>query len=102
TKPAEALASARKKLLASARKNGKIDGITTFWEDDVELTADIARELGLPYHTKAAASAARSKYETQQVLDFTGVPAARRDVVSNLTAAREGGERAAMLEKFSD
>jgi carnosine synthase len=102
SKPAEALAEARKKLLASARKNGKIDGIATFWEDDVELTADLARELGLPYHTKAAASAARSKFETQQVLEQSGVPAARRDVVPNLSAARDENERAAMFEKFRD
>ncbi|MDE2509883.1 MAG: ATP-grasp domain-containing protein, partial [Elusimicrobia bacterium] len=100
TKPDEALAIARKKLLASARKNGKIDGITTFWEDDVELTADIARELGLPYHTKDAASTARSKFETQEVLDKAGVAAARRAVVGNLSTAEDQGERAAMLERF--
>ena len=100
TKPAEALSSARKKLLASARKNGKIDGITTFWEDDVELTADIARELGLPYHTKSAASTARSKFETQEVLDLKGVPAARRVVVGNLSNAEDQSEHAAALERF--
>ncbi len=100
TKPAEALAGARKKLLASARKNGKIDGITTFWEDDVELTADIAKELDLPYHTKSAASTARSKFETQQVLDMKNGPAARRAVVGNLTTAQDHSEHAAMLARF--
>ena len=100
TKPDEALAIARKKLLASARKNGKIDGITTFWEDDVELTADIAKELGLPYHTKSAASTARSKFETQQVLDMKNVPAARRAVVGNLSHAEDQNEHAAMLARF--
>ena len=100
SKPAEALAGARKKLLASARKNGKIDGITTFWEDDVELTADIARELGLPYHASAAASAARSKFQTQEVLERAGVPAARRAVVGNLSSAEDEGEHAAMLGRF--
>ncbi|NNN05649.1 MAG: hypothetical protein HKL90_07090, partial [Elusimicrobia bacterium] len=99
-KPAEALALARKKLLASARKNGKIDGITTFWEDDVELTAGIARELRLPYHSAAAARDARSKFRTQEVLDAAGVPAARRAVVGNLSSAEDPGERAAMLERF--
>ena len=100
TKPKEALAIARKKLLASARKNGKIDGITTFWEDDVELTADIARKIHLPYHTKDAATTARSKFETQQVLDLKGVPAARRAVVGNLSHAEDQGEHAAMLARF--
>jgi carnosine synthase len=100
TKPAEALAEARKKLLASARKNGKIDGITTFWEDDVELTADIARELGLPYHTQAAATTARSKFQTQEVLDAAGVPAARRAVVGNLSTADDHAEHVAMLQRF--
>jgi len=100
SKPAEALAGARKKLLASARKNGKIDGITTFWEDDVELTADMARELGLPYHTKDAASTARSKFSTQEVLDLKGVPAARRAVVGNLSLAEDQGEHAALLQRF--
>jgi|GEM_PF-7032212 len=100
TKPAEALAEARKKLLASVRKNGKIDGITTFWEDDVELTADVARELGLPYHTQAAATTARSKFQTQEVLDAAGVPAARRAVVGNLTTAEDQGEHVAMLARF--
>jgi carnosine synthase len=100
TKPAEALAQARKKLLASARKNGKIDGITTFWEDDVELTADIARALNLPYHTKDAAVSARSKFQTQEVLDAAGVPAARRAVVGNLSHAEDQGEHAAMLARF--
>ena len=100
SKPAEALAQARKKLLASARKNGKIDGITTFWEDDVELTADIARELGLPYHSQAAAHDARSKFLTQEVLDAAGVPAARRAVVGNLSTAEDHAERAAMLQRF--
>jgi carnosine synthase len=100
TKPSEALAAARKKLLASARKNGKIDGITTFWEDDVELTADIAKELGLPYHTKSAASTARSKFETQQVLDLKNVPAARRAVIGNLSHAEDQAEHAAMLARF--
>jgi carnosine synthase len=100
TKPDEALALARKKLQASIRKNGKIDGITTFWEDDVELTADVARELGLPYHTKDAASTARSKFQTQEVLDKKNVPAARRAVVGNLSTAEDQAERVAMMDRF--
>lgn len=82
----DAYAQARKKLQAWIRKNGPPDGITTFWEDDVVLAADLAAATGLPYHTSKAARSARSKFQTQEDLDAAGVEAARRAVVKNLTS----------------
>ncbi len=81
-KPKEALASAKKKLQKSIRKNGKIEGMTTFWEDDVPLTADLAKELGLPYHTQDAAKSVRSKAVTRAVMEKAGLPTPRNRKVS--------------------
>lgn len=100
TKPAEALTIARKKLLRSARKNGKLDGITTFWEDDVVLTADLAKQLGLPYHSPDASRTARSKFETQATLALKGVPAARQQRLENLSTAKDAQAREAMVSSF--
>lgn len=102
TKPAEALTIARKKLQRSARKNGKLDGITTFWEDDVVLTADVAKVLGLPYHSPDASRTARSKFETQAVLATKGVPAARQRTVDNLSTVANDKEREAMIAAFRE
>ena len=70
----EALAALREKLRDSARKNGKIEGIATFWEDDVPLTADVAKMLDLPYHSPEGARAARSKFVTRQIMKAKGLP----------------------------
>ncbi|MBI2789270.1 MAG: ATP-grasp domain-containing protein [Elusimicrobia bacterium] len=102
TKPAEALTIARKKLQRSIRKNGKLDGITTFWEDDVVLTADVAKALGLPYHSPDASRTARSKFETQAVLAAKGVPAARQQTLQNLSTAANDKEREAMVAAFRE
>lgn len=99
-KPAEALALAREKLRRSARKNGKIDGIRSFWEDDIVLTADLAAELGLAYHSPQAARSARSKFETQEVLARAGVPAARRTIVKNLSTVADVRSREALVASF--
>jgi carnosine synthase len=68
-----ALGAARKKLNRSARWRGTYDGITTFWEDDVVLTARLARELGLAYHSVASAEIARSKFLTRQATMDAGI-----------------------------
>ncbi len=100
SKPEEALVKARKKLLASARKNGKLDGLTTFWEDDVPLAAGLAEALGLPYHTRAAARSVRSKALTRDVLEKAGVPTPRHRRVTNLNMAKDSAERARLMEEF--
>jgi biotin carboxylase len=98
---ADALAQAKKKLAAAIRKTGPPDGITTFWEDDVVLTADVAKYLGLPYHTTNAARTARNKFETQEELDRQGVAAARRVMLKNLMSypATEHGAALAEFKK---
>lgn len=100
TKVKEARDSIRKKLLRSARKNGKLDGLTTFWEDDVELTALIADDMKLPYHSAEASRTARSKFATQEVLAKKGVAAARQQRIGNLSTAANDKDRDAMLAAF--
>ena len=100
SKPEAALAKARRKLLASARKNGKLDGLTTFWEDDVPLAAGLAEALGVPYHTRAAAQAVRSKARTRDVLEKAGVPTPRHRLVTNLNTAKDAATRGRLLEEF--
>ncbi|MBI4349296.1 MAG: ATP-grasp domain-containing protein, partial [Elusimicrobia bacterium] len=81
--PKTALAAARKKLLKSARKNGKLDGITTFWEDDLMLTSDLAKELGLPFHSKTAAEAARNKFMLRAMMQRAGLPSPRFAILAS-------------------
>ncbi len=100
TNVAEARDGIRKKLLASARKNGKLDGLTTFWEDDVELTALIAQDLELPYHTPDAARIARSKFGTQKKLKEKSVVAVRHEVVKNFFTVPDGEGREALTKDF--
>lgn len=96
----EARDAIRKKLLASARKNGKLDGITTFWEDNVELTAIVANDLNLPYHSRQSAVDSRSKFQTQKILKSQGKRAARHEILGNLSKAGTPGERDRMLAQF--
>ncbi|MEQ1917763.1 MAG: ATP-grasp domain-containing protein, partial [Elusimicrobiota bacterium] len=100
TKVKEARDVIRKKLLRSARKNGKLDGLTTFWEDDVELTALLSEDLKLPYHSHKAATSSRSKFETQSVLKSAGKRAARHEILYNLSKANSASTRAEMIARF--
>jgi carnosine synthase len=98
--PEAARAKTLKKILASVRKDGPVDGVTSFWEDDVPLTAELAEGLGLPYHTRPAAAAVRSKARTRDVLETAGLPTPRHRRVRNLNSAKDPAERAALLEDF--
>lgn len=100
TKVPEARAAISKKLLRSARKNGKLDGITTFWEDDVELTALISRDMKLPYHTPEASRTARSKFQTQVKLKAEDVVYARHEILLNLSKAGTPEGRVKAIEAF--
>lgn len=100
TKAAEARKGILKKLQRSARKNGKLDGVTTFWEDDVELTALLAQDLGLPYHTPNAARTARSKFDTQKTLKAKDVVYARHEILFNLSKFADPAAHAKALETF--
>ncbi len=99
SKPKEALAAAQKKLQRSIKRNGKIDGMTTFWEDDVPLAADLAKALGLPYHTQAAAKSVRSKAETRAVMAKAGLPTPRNRKVPSLSAV---ADKAAAEKSFAE
>ncbi|MDE2489926.1 MAG: ATP-grasp domain-containing protein, partial [Elusimicrobia bacterium] len=100
SKPAEARARALRKLRASVRKDGRIDGVTSFWEDDVPLAADLAADLGLPYHSPDAAAAVRSKARTRDVLEAAGLPTPRHRRVRNLNSARDPAEREEIMKDF--
>lgn len=73
THPQEGVRDALAKLKASISENGKLDGITTYWEDDITETAKLAQALGLPFHPVEVAEIARSKHRTIEVLRGKGV-----------------------------
>lgn len=65
------------RAVAELEKRGlkdSLDGITTFWEDDIPLTARLAKELGLRYISPKAAAAARNKLATDALLEKAGLP----------------------------
>ena len=51
-----------------------LDGVVTFWEEDVPTTARLAERLALPGNDAAAATNARSKYRMRCALRRAGVP----------------------------
>lgn len=53
---------------------GPIDGITTFWEDDIVLTAQLARDLNLPFYNVESARTTRSKAKTRKILKAAALP----------------------------
>jgi carnosine synthase len=72
--PAVAVPQAIEKLDAYIKEHGAFDGIITFWEDEVPITAALAEHLRLPYHSVAAVTAARSKGNTRQAMKDAGLP----------------------------
>ena len=73
------------------KRLGKLDGITTYWEDDVFETARIAERLGLRYHPVSAVAMARSKHLTRRGLanaglktPFSRIIASRADLIAAL------------------
>ena len=61
----------------------KLDGVVTFWEEDVPTCALIASRLGLPGNSPAAALNARSKYKMRRALERGGVTVPRYARVRN-------------------
>ena len=51
-----------------------LDGVVTFWEEDVPTCAHIAAHLGLPGNSPTAAMNARSKFQMREALQSAGVP----------------------------
>jgi biotin carboxylase len=61
-------------LAENLHRQEHLDGVVTFWEEDVPTTALIASRLGLPGNSLTAAFNARSKYRMRQALARAGVP----------------------------
>ena len=54
-------------------KANPVDGVVTFWEDDVPLAAAICEKFKLPGNSREAALNARNKVRTRQALDAAGL-----------------------------
>ncbi len=63
-------------------------GVITFWEDDVEFTAEIAARLHLIGNSEATAKIARNKYLMRATLRAAGVPVPRAEMVETLNQAK--------------
>ncbi|MBI3297102.1 MAG: ATP-grasp domain-containing protein [Elusimicrobia bacterium] len=64
-------------LEALEAKARKFDGITSFWEDDIPLTAELGEKLGLKFLPLDGAKAARNKRRTREVMAAAGLPTPR-------------------------
>lgn len=65
-------------------KTHAIDGVLTFWEDDVLLTSKIAEKLGLPGIPWSAAYKARNKFEFRNFCRNHNLPAPRHQLVTSV------------------
>ena len=66
-----------------------IDGVCTFWEDDVPVVARVAAALGLPGNDPEAIDAARSKRLTLLETEKKGLPTPRfASISASPTATR--------------
>jgi carnosine synthase len=77
TKPGavqEALAALR----LSQRDNGPIQGVTSYWESDVALAAEIAAAFGLPFHSVEGVEAMRNKAKGGELQRKNGFHVARQ------------------------
>ena len=61
-------------LVEALHQRVNLNGVVTFWEEDVPTCAHIAHHLGLPGNTPQAAMNARSKYHMREALKNAGVP----------------------------
>lgn len=60
-----------------------LDGVVTFWEDDVLLTAKIVDMLGLPGIPYKVARVARNKYLFREFCEKNGIPAPQHRMISS-------------------
>ncbi|MDA0747046.1 MAG: ATP-grasp domain-containing protein, partial [bacterium] len=61
-------------LAADLHEQVHLDGVVTFWEEDVPTCACISQHLGLPGNSVTAAMNARSKYHMREAFQQAGVP----------------------------
>jgi len=76
-------------LDAVRRLAGRVDGVVTYIEQYLEITAEIATALGLPGNSVATVRACRDKLLTRLTLAAAGVPSARSIPITSLAAAHE-------------
>ena len=65
-----------------------LDGVITFWEEDVPTCALIAHQLGLCGNNPMAALHARSKYHMRQAFQQAGIPVPPFRLVNSLNTLR--------------
>jgi biotin carboxylase len=66
------------RALAAVRRSGlEFDGVTTFLEFGLPLTAHLAEALGLPGHSPRAVARSRNKVETRVACRAAGIPTPR-------------------------
>lgn len=68
---------------------GRVDGVVTYIEQYLEVTAEIAAALGLRGNSVATVRACRDKLLTRLTLAAAGVPSARSIPVTSLAGAHE-------------
>ncbi|MBI3550135.1 MAG: ATP-grasp domain-containing protein [Elusimicrobia bacterium] len=69
--------------LREIQKRGKLDGITTFWEDDVVLKAKVAEGIGLPSYSVEMSEDSRDKFRMRRRLENAGMEMPSRFRVSD-------------------
>ncbi|MDH2429193.1 ATP-grasp domain-containing protein [Sphaerisporangium sp. TRM90804] len=76
---------------AVRERAGPVDGVVTYVEQYLEVTAAIAEDLGVPHNSVHTVRACRDKLLTRQALDAAGVPSARSVPVGSLAEALRVG-----------
>ncbi|HVE12667.1 MAG TPA: ATP-grasp domain-containing protein [Elusimicrobiota bacterium] len=70
--------SALAAIRALEKRIGPVDGVTAFWEDDLFVTAELAKALGKPFASPEGAQTVRNKRLALEALAAAGVPVSRR------------------------
>lgn len=81
TKPG-AVKEALEALRQSERDHGPIQGVTSYWESDVALAAEIAQAFGLPFHSAKGVDAMRNKAKGGELQRKNGFHVARQSSVA--------------------
>ena len=73
-------------LTENLHRRVHLDGVVTFWEEDVPTCAHIAHHLGLPGNVPDKALNARSKYQMRDAFHRAGVPVPRFRLITDETS----------------
>lgn len=69
--------------IAELLRREHVDAVTTFSDAKLEITAAIAYELGLPYHSLATARTLRDKFLQREAVKARGLPSPRFSAVNS-------------------